>query len=328
MKQILVIAVVAATMASLAQEKPSPPKEQQVEGSANTAKVKEWVNAGDIEFRVLEAKRSSLVETSFGIYVGGMAQESRFCPIAAKSSRGLEPNPKVYFSGEEGISFLPFDAPLLFGERLLEIMTVILEVRSPENKVPADKARLLDEEGKQVSSADRLNSLLNNELYKWGVSELSKNQRMLLFAVSLEQRHLRFQLGESTKVAIEKLSQGYWKNHPDAWPVASLALGSNTYSKAELLTILNTAIGSGKSTDASLLLADQLITAKLNIANGLDPGPTAATIATADSLLGGCNLPCRVKFSSSISSRCQQMMNAAFSLGRSNDGANWNGAIR
>jgi len=32
------------------------------------------------------------------------------------------------------------------------------------------------------------------------------------------------------------LTQGYWKNHPDAWPVTSLELGSRTYSKAEALS--------------------------------------------------------------------------------------------
>ena len=36
-------------------------------------------------------------------------------------------------------------------------------------------------------------------------------------------------------------TQGYWKNNPDAWPVNSLTLGSQTYTKTELLTILTTA---------------------------------------------------------------------------------------
>jgi len=37
---------------------------------------------------------------------------------------------------------------------------------------------------------------------------------------------------------------GYWKNNPDAWPVNSLTLGSQSYLKTELLIILNTPIGS------------------------------------------------------------------------------------
>src|SRR5205823_6014211 len=71
---------------------------------------------------------------------------------------------------------------------------------------------------------------------------------------------------------------GYWKNNPDAWPVNSLTLGSQIYLKTELLIILNTPIGSGKNADASLILADQLIAAKLNVANGSDPAPVSSTI--------------------------------------------------
>ncbi|KAB2859050.1 MAG: hypothetical protein F9K46_11245, partial [Anaerolineae bacterium] len=59
-------------------------------------------------------------------------------------------------------------------------------------------------------------------------------------------------------------SQGYWKNHGANWPVTSLTLGSQTYSQAELLTLLNTEV----SGDASLNLAHQLIAAKLNVGQG------------------------------------------------------------
>ena len=58
-------------------------------------------------------------------------------------------------------------------------------------------------------------------------------------------------------------------------------LGSQLYTKAELLGILNTPSGG----DASIILAKQLIAAKLNIAAGSDPTPIAATITHADSLL-------------------------------------------
>src|ERR1043165_3879889 len=60
------------------------------------------------------------------------------------------------------------------------------------------------------------------------------------------------------------LTQGYWKNHPDAWPVASLKLGSVTYTKVELIAILKTPVrGNGL-----IALAHQLIAAKLNIKAG------------------------------------------------------------
>ena len=76
---------------------------------------------------------------------------------------------------------------------------------------------------------------------------------------------------------------GFWKTHPAQWPVTSLTLGSQTYTQAELLTLLTTPVGG----DASLILAEQLIAAKLNIANGADPTPISSTIADADSLLSG-----------------------------------------
>jgi hypothetical protein len=60
-----------------------------------------------------------------------------------------------------------------------------------------------------------------------------------------------------------------------------MTLGSQTYTKAELLAILNTPSGG----DASIILAKQLIAAKLNIAAGSDPTPISSTITHADSLL-------------------------------------------
>ena len=58
-------------------------------------------------------------------------------------------------------------------------------------------------------------------------------------------------------------------------------LGSQTYTKAELLNILN----HPNFFDASIILAVQLIAAKLNIANGSDPTPVSSTITHADGLL-------------------------------------------
>lgn len=82
-------------------------------------------------------------------------------------------------------------------------------------------------------------------------------------------------------------------------------MGSQTYTAAELLTILRTSVGSGPSADASLILADQLIAATLNISNGSDPAPISAAIATADSLLSGFagKLPDKVKPSGAIGRR-------------------------
>jgi parallel beta-helix repeat protein len=79
--------------------------------------------------------------------------------------------------------------------------------------------------------------------------------------------------------------QGFWKNNPNAWPVNNLTLGSQSYTKTELLRILRTSTGTGAKADASLILADQLIAAKLNIANGADGTPVTSTIAAADTVL-------------------------------------------
>ena len=79
------------------------------------------------------------------------------------------------------------------------------------------------------------------------------------------------------------LSQGFWKNHPNDWSITSLTLGGQTYTQAEVLTILHTP----PSGDASLILAHQLIAAKLNAENGADMAPAAAFIAQGDALLSG-----------------------------------------
>jgi uncharacterized delta-60 repeat protein len=93
-------------------------------------------------------------------------------------------------------------------------------------------------------------------------------------------------------------SQGYWKNHADSWPVTSLTLGAQVYSKPELLALLANPSGG----DASAILARQLIAATLNIANGADPGPVAATIVHADAVLAGFGgkLPYKVKPASPV----------------------------
>jgi hypothetical protein len=82
-------------------------------------------------------------------------------------------------------------------------------------------------------------------------------------------------------------TQGYWKNHSSQWPVASLKLGSVTYTKAQLLSILGTpAQGNGL-----LILAHQLIAAKLNIAQGADPTPVSSYVADADAMIGSLVVP-------------------------------------
>lgn len=79
-------------------------------------------------------------------------------------------------------------------------------------------------------------------------------------------------------------TQGYWKTHPQDWPVTSLIVGGMSYTQTELLSIFNTpAAGNGL-----LSLAHQLIAAKLNVANGATPGSVVqAQIDAADALISG-----------------------------------------
>src|SRR5262245_47176546 len=108
---------------------------------------------------------------------------------------------------------------------------------------------------------------------------------------------------------------GFWKNHPDTWRVTSLTLGSQTYTQAELLALFD----APPSDDASVVLAHQLIAAKLNIANGSNPAPISSAIADADKLLSQFfgKLPYNVSTSSTIG---QQMVNDANVLDRYNNG--------
>jgi hypothetical protein len=82
-------------------------------------------------------------------------------------------------------------------------------------------------------------------------------------------------------------TQGYWKNHTGAWPVGSLTLGTVSYTAAELLLILQTPPQGRKL----VILAHQLIAAKLNLANGADPGAISTTVTNADLLIGAKVVP-------------------------------------
>jgi hypothetical protein len=96
-------------------------------------------------------------------------------------------------------------------------------------------------------------------------------------------------LNASTRPASQNctFTQGYWKSHPEAWPVGSLTLGNTNYSAAQLLQILNTPAGG----NGLLILAHQLIAAKLNLADGADPSPLGTDIATADAQIGNLVIP-------------------------------------
>ncbi len=76
-------------------------------------------------------------------------------------------------------------------------------------------------------------------------------------------------------------TQGYWKNHRSAWPTSSLDLGGVTYDQTELIRLLKTA----PRGDESLILAHQLIAAKLNVGGPASDPDVGALIAAADAWL-------------------------------------------
>ena len=70
---------------------------------------------------------------------------------------------------------------------------------------------------------------------------------------------------------------GYWKNHPDAWPVNSITVGGQTYTKAQAIAWLGK-VGKDKSTT----MFSSLVPAMLNILIGNDGSCVNATIAAAN----------------------------------------------
>lgn len=128
-------------------------------------------------------------------------------------------------------------------------------------------------------------------------------------------------LRAQTQVADQcPLGQGYWKSHPESWPRRSLVLGNpsnpnHTYTQGELLARLQSAVKG----DASIILAHQLIAAKLNIFNGANAAPISSVLGQADALLGlfSGKLPYRVNPSTP---RGKSMTAAALALENYNSG--------
>jgi hypothetical protein len=70
---------------------------------------------------------------------------------------------------------------------------------------------------------------------------------------------------------------GYWKNHPEAWPVDSITIGGVVYTKAQALYWLDQ-----KDGDKTVTLFRALVSAKLNGLIGNDSSCVASIISAAD----------------------------------------------
>jgi hypothetical protein len=63
-------------------------------------------------------------------------------------------------------------------------------------------------------------------------------------------------------------SPGYWKNHPDAWPVDAITIGSIDYSQEDAIALMQTPVQG----DKSLTLFKAVVAATLNVEAGC-PAP-------------------------------------------------------
>ena len=70
---------------------------------------------------------------------------------------------------------------------------------------------------------------------------------------------------------------GYWKNHPEAWPVEQITVGNTTYTKAQAIALLEKP---GK--DKTLTMFSSLVPAMLNLLVGNDGSCVSSTIEAAN----------------------------------------------
>ncbi len=71
---------------------------------------------------------------------------------------------------------------------------------------------------------------------------------------------------------------GFWKNHPEAWPVETITIGGVTYTKAQAIWWL----GQDDSHDKTITLFRALVAAKLNVAIGNPVSCIQTALAAAD----------------------------------------------
>ncbi|OPY77268.1 MAG: hypothetical protein A4E65_02866 [Syntrophorhabdus sp. PtaU1.Bin153] len=83
---------------------------------------------------------------------------------------------------------------------------------------------------------------------------------------------------------------GYWKNHPEAWPVEEIIIGGVTYSKEAAIAMMMTPLRE----DKRYTMFNALAAAKLNALSGTDFSCVSTVINNADSWMaayGGSSVP-------------------------------------
>ena len=74
---------------------------------------------------------------------------------------------------------------------------------------------------------------------------------------------------------------GFWKNHPEDWPVTVITVGGITYTREEAIALMEMP----SQGDKTFEMFFQLVAAKLNVFSGNDPSCIEATLLAADSWL-------------------------------------------
>ncbi len=87
---------------------------------------------------------------------------------------------------------------------------------------------------------------------------------------------------------------GYWKNHPEAWPVDCIKIGGVTYSKEKAIEIMQMPVKGDKTYN----MFDALVAAKLNVKSGCPSCEINSTITGANSWMKENKLGSGVKASS------------------------------
>lgn len=103
----------------------------------------------------------------------------------------------------------------------------------------------------------------------WGANNLGERER-IGYAID----NVAIEIAEPPGVA----TPGYWKNHPDDWPVEEITIGGVPYNKDDAISYMNTP----PKGDMTYVMFNALVSAKLNVAACNPSDCIDGTIAAAD----------------------------------------------
>jgi len=87
---------------------------------------------------------------------------------------------------------------------------------------------------------------------------------------------------------------GYWKNHPEAWPLETITIGGRVYTVAQAIDLML----DDKSKDKTYTMFSHLVATKLNLALGTEPSCISGTVGLADAWMATYPIGSNVKGSS------------------------------